>query len=65
MRNNEPNGQGKIIDSNNMILYKGSFMNGKPNGNGKTILDNLCYYMGEFKDGKMNGKGKEYDPKKN
>ena len=40
--------------------FKGYFKNGKPDGYGKLIIDNLIY-KGYFKNGSAEGKGKLYN----
>lgn len=46
---NLPHGEGEITYINNDI-YKGHFIEGKRNGNGKYTFNDKSYYEGEFKD---------------
>ena len=48
---------GEYIYLNSISVYKGSFLNGKPDGIGS--LDNIAgsSYVGEWKDGSFHGKG--------
>ncbi len=56
-KDNELNGQGKIVKSNGMI-FEGEFKDGTLNGQGKIISRTGMMLEGEFKDGKLNGQGK-------
>ena len=47
------------IESN--IIFKGEYINGKPNGKGKEYDDGKLVFEGEYLNGKRNGKGKEYN----
>ena len=56
-KNNVPNGKGIKYYKNGNIFYKGDFINGKPEGNGKVIYEDGVYYIGQFKNGLRSGKG--------
>ena len=48
--------------SNNKLIYKGEYLNGKRNGKGKEYdKDGNLIFEGEYLNGKRNGKGKEYN----
>ena len=60
-KNNLPDGKGKEYYENGNLRYKGDFINGKKEGNGKYIYENGNYYIGEWKNDLKHGKGKLYD----
>lgn len=61
LKDNKPDGEGKLFYANGMINYIGVFDNGVFDGTGKLYSENgSTIYNGEFKDGKFNGKGKLY-----
>ena len=43
--------------SNGKTKYEGDWINNKPEGNGKYILENGEYYIGQYKNGFFHGKG--------
>ena len=46
---------------NDILIYKGEYLNDKRNGNGKEYDNGFLRYEGEFKNGKRNGYGHEYN----
>jgi hypothetical protein len=73
--NDEPSGTGKEY-KNGVLVYEGTFKNGKPfktegciagdceNGHGVFVFPDKTKYIGQFKNGKKNGQGFELDAKK-
>ena len=53
----EENGLGLIIYSEDCGIYEGEFKNGEPNGQGRFNFSVGEVYEGELKDGKLNGYG--------
>jgi len=52
---------GKNFSIDKTLLYDGSFVNNKPEGNGVNYFNDSGYYKGEFREGKANGNGAIYD----
>ena len=53
--NGKPSGQ--IIETGENYSYEGDYYNGKREGYGKLINENVCSYEGGFKNGKKEGQG--------
>jgi hypothetical protein len=45
--NDKMNGEGKIYDKNNTIIYEGILANNQTEGDAKIILDNGFVYIGQ------------------
>jgi hypothetical protein len=59
VRNELPNGEGKLYNKNNEIIYEGNFVDGIEEGEGQRITKDYKY-VGQFISGKMFGEGKIY-----
>ena len=57
VNNKLPNGEGKLYNKNNEIIYEGNFVNGIEEGEGQRITKDYKY-VGQFISGKMFGEGK-------
>jgi len=57
------NGLGsEYLLKSNKLIFRGDYLNGKKNGQGKEYYDNgKLKFEGEYLNGKRNGKGKEYE----
>ena len=55
------NGKGDEFDKDDMLVYSGSWKNGKREGIGKYYQNGSLRYNGKWKNGKPNGDGKQYN----
>ena len=62
LKNQIPNGQGKLYYQSGQMRYEGEYKDGKFNGQGKCYCQNgQLNYEGEYKDGKPNEQEKYYN----
>jgi antitoxin component YwqK of YwqJK toxin-antitoxin module len=54
-------GYGEYFNPYGVLIYKGFFKNGKPNGQCQYYICSILAYDGEWKDGQYNGYGKEFE----
>ena len=59
IKNELPDGEGKLYNKNGELIYEGYFVKGIQEGKGRKITKNE-YYNGNFIEGKMYGKGEIY-----
>ena len=52
------NGEGDLLDKNDMLVYSGKWLNGKRHGKGNFFKNGDLVFEGEWKDDKPNGEGK-------
>ena len=50
-----------MYDNQGNLKYEGAWLNDKPDGMGKSIMDEGKYYIGQFKNGKMHGRGQLFN----
>ena len=46
------------FDKRGNLLFKGEYLNGKRNGNGRECYNDKLYFEGEYLNGERNEKGK-------
>lgn len=58
IKDGKPNGKGKVLDENGVMIFDGEFVDNKLEGLGTMVLDEELTYIGEIHGTQAEGKGK-------
>ena len=53
----QPHGVARLIRTDTLWIFEGSFLNGKKHGFGREMWSDRYVYIGDWKDGKWHGQG--------